>query len=572
MFDKLYEYSLTLGGKLPPPGFQNRRVTKNIFITSSGQLLNIVPVTTEILKTVSKKDKKTGIVTEETKTIIKDFKTYLLPVERPRRSTNITPRLIADNSEYVFGLGNPSKDRHLAYCELLDICHKETKNEVVGYILDWIQSCNTIALTEQYEIKPEDNFNIFVDNKSPFEDKILVKWWDNYSRPATFIGYCSVTGKQGNIAQRSPGNVTGLAGSAATGAYPTSIEFESGFSYGMVNAQNTPIDMDVAETILNTLSYLANSNANSHKIYSSGLTYLFWEKVPVGFNPFGALNDPNPDQISNLFKFVHSGEQGAVDTNKFYMICVSTNEGRMAVRSYHEMTLPQVVTNIQNWFDKLSISSCGNYKPNYAMWSLIKSIFPDHEKNYPKHLVSAMFEAAILGRPIPIECLFKALERLRVSKSDRPVVLLKAVLQELGDTNLEGLVVDHSSPAYHCGRLLAIINYAQFKAVGETGADIRTKYYSAAASTPAATFGHLFTGMNTYLSSLSREHKSKYVEEELAQILSMIGDDFPQRLGYRDQALFALGFYHQRAKHFAKGIEAQNSTIEVQEEEEEDAN
>lgn len=103
-------------------------------------------------------------------------------------------------------------------------------------------------------------------------------------------------------------------------------------------------------------------------------------------------------------------------------------------------------------------------------------------------------------------------------------------------------------PAYVCGRLLATIDRVQRSALGNPNATVIDKFYGSASSAPASVFGNLLDGAQAHLNRLRKERRGAYVnlDRQLQDVMDLI-DDFPSTLNLKDQGLFALGFYHQRA-------------------------
>ena len=111
---------------------------------------------------------------------------------------------------------------------------------------------------------------------------------------------------------------------------------------------------------------------------------------------------------------------------------------------------------------------------------------------------------------------------------------------------------EHPSPAYHCGRLLAVYDALQRAALGEVGAGVIQRYYGGALTNPAGVFGQLSRLAQTHLSKLEGGLAHIY-ESRIAEIHNGIrrrGDDapsYPSALNLDDQAIFAIGFWHQTA-------------------------
>lgn len=106
---------------------------------------------------------------------------------------------------------------------------------------------------------------------------------------------------------------------------------------------------------------------------------------------------------------------------------------------------------------------------------------------------------------------------------------------------------DHPHPAYHCGRTLALFACLQHAALGDVGAGVVQRYYTAASQTPGLVLGRLASNAKNHLGKLDSNEAAKF-EDELAGIMSRIGDFVPRTLTQEEQSLFALGYYQQLAE------------------------
>ncbi len=113
---------------------------------------------------------------------------------------------------------------------------------------------------------------------------------------------------------------------------------------------------------------------------------------------------------------------------------------------------------------------------------------------------------------------------------------------------MSGLDTGNQDPAYLCGRLLAELNEIQRQALGQTNATVIDKFYGSASSAPASVFGNLLDNAQNHLSKLrkSREAAAIALDARLMEIMDGL-NEFPRTLTMPEQAMFALGFYHQRA-------------------------
>jgi CRISPR-associated protein Csd1 len=149
----------------------------------------------------------------------------------------------------------------------------------------------------------------------------------------------------------------------------------------------------------------------------------------------------------------------------------------------------------------------------------------------------------------------KALARIRVDVLDpqRPqssarMGLLKAFLirwQE-GDRSMKPyLNEDHPDPAYHCGRLMAMLAALQYRALGDVGAGVVQRYYASASATPALVLGRLVRTAQFHLDKLDRG-LARWHEGRIADTWGRIRD-VPATLDLLGQTVFALGYYQQIA-------------------------
>ena len=111
----------------------------------------------------------------------------------------------------------------------------------------------------------------------------------------------------------------------------------------------------------------------------------------------------------------------------------------------------------------------------------------------------------------------------------------------------------NQTPAYLCGRLLAVLERTQRLAISGAGTTLVDRYYGTASTAPASVFGSLLTGAQAHLGKLRRDRPGAYerIQQELEEILGGL-PAFPRTLSLDDQALFALGYYHQRANSRAR--------------------
>lgn len=119
------------------------------------------------------------------------------------------------------------------------------------------------------------------------------------------------------------------------------------------------------------------------------------------------------------------------------------------------------------------------------------------------------------------------------------------------------LDIENQDPAYLCGRLLAVLENIQYLAVPGAKATLIDRYYGSASSAPASVFGTLMRGAQPHLAKLRKEREGAYhaLQKRLEDICSGL-PSYPNTLNMNDQAVFALGYYHQRAEDRAARAQA----------------
>src|SRR6185312_16477306 len=169
--------------------------------------------------------------------------------------------------------------------------------------------------------------------------------------------------------------------------------------------------------------------------------------------------------------------------------------------------------------------------------------------------------AILAGAPYPRTLLSTLIMRLRADHDVNAlrVGMLKSVLVR----NFEMEVPVALDPAftdqgYLLGRLFALYEQVQSAALGRgVNATIKDKYYGAASAQPRKVFHLLESGSANHLSKVGKQKPGMKVnlEKQIGAIMDLMEpgrDPFPTSLPDKGQALFGLGYYHQRNELFRK--------------------
>ena len=90
----------------------------------------------------------------------------------------------------------------------------------------------------------------------------------------------------------------------------------------------------------------------------------------------------------------------------------------------------------------------------------------------------------------------------------------------------------------------------QYAALGDVGAGVVDKFYGTFSAAPALLMARLFSNSQNHLRKLKNEKPGAFVnlDRKLTELVSLFPAQSPKgQLPLREQGLFALGFYHQRA-------------------------
>ncbi len=497
-----------------------------------------------------------------------------LKVPTLRRTSGIKPRLLADNGEYVLGDyrrdDDPKKvndvvERHRQFVDLVRSCAEKTREPSVEAIVNLLDQWSFDPCIVPKHLAPEDNLTFRVGGVIPaVELKSVQQFWANYtasnqnkgSKPE---GICLVTGVSGPVEKRMPVPVKGLMriGGKAENSLVTANE-DAFQSYGLKNSLTSPISRDAGERFGKALNHLLSDERS--RIFIGPSAYIFWTRQESAFDPILMVR-PDPESVRLLLKSPFSGTRRAdVGANDFYALALSASGGRAVVRDWLETTVPEAEENLKRWFRAQEmVNTRGERGDPLGLYVLAAGAYRDANKEMTPQVPAALVRVAIKGGRLPEDLLARAVRRNRAeSDVSRPrAALIKMVLTYGGERmaeTLESLNPQLKETAYHCGRLLAQLEALQVAAIPGVKATIVDRYYGAASSTPASVFGTLMRNHQAHIGKIRKERPGAgaAIQDRIGEITTSIGPEFPRTLTMRQQAIFALGYYHQRAHNRAE--------------------
>lgn len=493
------------------------------------------------------------------------------------RAAGIKPKLLVDNGEYVLGVGRPDSDaakvaeRHRRFVELVQRCADETADDSVRTVCEFLRRWDEGEFREGLpdEFDSQDNVAFRVRSAFPADrESVRAFWAKNTAGADAPEMVCLVTGQFGPVEQRLPVKVKGLTriGGQAAGTSLISANAEPFESYGLKNSLTSPISRDAGERFGKALNHLLADEKSRFFIGPSA--YVFWTREKTGFDFANFLSRPEPEDVKLLLRSPVSGrERSGVDSEDFYALALSASGGRAVVRDWLETTVPEAQENLKRWFRAQRVVNYrGEPGEPLGLFPLAAGAYRDATKEMTPQVPAALVRVAIKGGRVPEDLLARAVRRNRAEGdvSRQRAALMKLVLIYGGETvaeTLEELNPRVEDPAYHCGRLLAQLEELQKAAIPGVKATIVDRYYGAASSTPASVFGTLMRNHNAHVGKIRKERPGVGVaiQDRIGEMTEKIGASFPTTLTMRQQAVFALGFYHQRAHNRAEARAAREA-------------
>jgi CRISPR-associated protein Csd1 len=415
--------------------------------------------------------------------------------------------------------------------------------------------------------KPTESACFRIDGLNPLEQTDWHDWWRGFratlKAPKTKAAKkmrCLLTGKAVEPMATHP-KIKGLAGvgGLGTGDVLAGFDKQAFQSYGLEQAANAAMSEETATAYAETLNRLIEEK--SMKLGNVLAVHWYDKAVELEDDPLPWLKEPPDDQAAagaelkarNLLSAIRAGKRPDLSNNLYYALLLSGAAGRVMVREVMQGQFETLVANTESWFSNLSIVARDGKEiaraPKFlaVAGSLVRDL-----KDLQSQTVQHLWRAAVTGGGIPYAALAQATLRARLDvindqlASHARMGLIKAYHLRKGDPHMQTHInPEHPNPAYHCGRLLAVLANLQRAALGDVGAGVVQRYYAAASQTPGLVVGRLAANAKNHLNKLEGG-LAWWHENQIADVMAGM-DDIPRTLTLEQQSLFALGYYQQLA-------------------------
>ena len=483
--------------------------------------------------------------------------------------------------------------RHECFKELLKGASEEIKG--LQYFLNILNDDEIVKrINETLKVKKakkEENISFMIDDKFIIDDKRCIEWWKDYrnkdndnrckkkngNKESTML--CYLTGQKTVPCRTHPpiknSKIISIGGQS-TGTSLVCFDKDSFCSYGLKKGENACYSEMAAK------KYQAGLNdviSNGVQIGSTIVCHWYKEEIKDEEDPFSFLTGLDSDEakeltavktINEILKSIYSEKTQNVINNRYYSIIISATGARIMLREWLEDDYSSMVVNINKWFEDFSIvSPDGNGKRYPGIYKVVYSLVDENKKEKKEskdklitYFVGSFLKCALKNQRIPEDALAKAVYRFKSDMFSEDnkfnaarMGLIKAYHNRKnylsGGDNLNKIIdvelnPDFDSNAYQLGRLMAVLASLQRKALGDVGAGVIERYYSAASTTPKQVFGGLTKLSQFHLSKLEKGLAFWY-EGIISEIWSKITSEIPSVLTLEEQSLFAMGYYQQIA-------------------------
>lgn len=557
----------------PPYGFSTEKIGFLVSLKSDGSVAHVVD-----LRDGSGKKRQPR---------------QLLVPQPVKRTAGIAPNFLWDKTSYVLGVtageGKRTADEHTAFIAKHLEALEGTEDEGLQALRLFLQSWTPEQFSPPLWPEEAKDQNIVFALESERLQDIRI-----HDRPAARdlwralagenkqeVKICLVSGTPGPVARLHP-SLKGVWGAQSSGAALVSFNLDAFTSYGHEQGDNAPVSKAAAFAYTTVLNRLLERDSR-HRVQIGDASTVFWAASPD--------DGEAADEAESLFaQFVSAADDTAADTDtigdhlkrirkgeplekiepklaqgvRFHVLGLAPNAARLSIRFQYENDFGTLTQHYQRYLADMRIAPPPR-EPYAGLWRYLSELAVQRKReNVPSNLAGEWMRAILTGAPYPLTLLSTTLMRIRADGDINAyrVSMLKAVLVRNFRKNEKEAPValdpTNKNRGYLLGRLFATYEQIQRAALGKNvNATIKDKFYGSASAQPRKVFPILDSGSANHLSKLGKLKPGWRVnlERTIGDIMGQMqpdNDPFPTSLSSEDQALFGLGYYHQRNEFFGK--------------------
>jgi len=502
-----------------------------------------------------------------------DFRTSVTPytnqVNVRANAAAKTPNFMVDKADYIFGMSGSSKKQvhHASFItRIVEVCTSSQDagvSAVKAFLSNW-EPANSVELKDWKDMTGTHGkwvaFRLQGDKGFIHERPAVKQLWadfvaiDNFERGVSFVD-----GKEADIQKQY---AQFKFGSGASLVSFNEVAYES---YGKKKGENAPISVEAEFKSSTALKHLLRSRTQRLRIGDA--TTVFWaEKETPMETFFGQILNPSLSDeeaavpIQTFLESVRSGtlpnETKADENIKFYILGLSRNKARLALRFWYVCTVKELMQRLQDHFGCLAMERSDKDIPFPGIWHILKETARE-TKDISPVLGGALTRSILTGTNYPQTLYQGVIGRIRADQAKKHpltgkpipnvnylrVSILKAILTRNYKKEIPmSLDTQRQEVAYLLGRLFAVLEKAQLDALGKINTTIKDRFFSAASATPASVFPRLIRLSQHHISKADNGYLS---DRRIAEIMEHV-DSFPAHMNLQDQGLFAIAYYQQK--------------------------
>lgn len=565
-----YYETLAARGELPQPGWAPVKVSYVLNLDDQGDITTVVCIKEEVTR-----GKKKALVPQ----------TIQLPAP-VKRTVGVTANFLCDNSSYILGADKKGKPKRSQECfQACKTLHEtllvSVEEPAARALLSFFEHWQPEKLTEHPAFAHQDMEDVLASANLIFRYRgrylheipaIRQVWQDYYNNSQDGQQFpCLVTGQMAPVAQLHP-SIKGIYGAQSSGASLVSFNAPAFCSYDREQGLNAPTSQYAAFAYGAALNHLiATQNTRVGDV-----TLLFWaesgeDAYADALKQFSFEDEDDKYKEKDLKGLMDSLAEGAdvewdgtrIDPNMTcYILGISPNAARLSVRFFLRNSFGQFIRNVKAHYDRLEIIEAGSKSFSHVpVWRMLKeTVNPNsREKKPAADMAGDTLRAILTNTPYPTTLLNGVTLRIRADREmnrTRAAILKAYYLKNKNPFVPEEVLTvslnpDSNNEAYILGRMFSVLEAIQSDATPGINATIRDKYFSSASATPGVVFPTLVNLAQKHLRKLD-EGKKIFYDKQLTELMSKLGETYPNRMNLPQQGSFQLGYYHQTQYRFTK--------------------
>ncbi len=528
------------------------------------------------------------------------------PVPHITRTVGIAPCLGADDLQYVLGWADEASrpervaKAHEAFVELVHSWAKADPDErVAAAFVGFYAGDEARRLVRPDGWLSKHGVLVTVDGLPATESPSLQRFWAaEVQRRKTGAaksgggrrGICLVCGQIRGLLDTLPQKLPERLIPGATNDASLVSANKPIHAYDFTDGLSTvPVCLDCGRQAVDGLRKVLEDPRHS-LTYGGQHARLVWWTIGPEIDVSEMLADEQPATVDGLVLRVHHGDLvvDELEPDRFCALTLSGNVARVAIHDWIDMPLGALERNIGRWFaDHRTEGSGRQVRPYFPLLRLVSATgrwvksstggsgryapLGDKAAQRPPDVAQQLLRAALLGTtplpsPLPSSLLGHLITRIRTDQRvDGPrAALLRLILvrypNRAQEAPMPGLDPDDLTPSYLAGRLFATYESIQYATTRASGQDrlnttFADRYLAGAITNPR---GALIQGQqlsSAWLKKLARSRPgpANALSRRLTALVNKFNasDGLPSRADMHSQALFILGYHHQRASDFA---------------------